>query len=96
MKFLLIILLICLFITCYRNGIIIESMDNDDDENDSCQKDGYANEDFNRGMQYALDKKVAQENIHDYEHMIMNSHEECFTKGYNAIYHNIDTGKLFQ
>ena len=99
MKFLLVLLLACIFIVLCRNGII-EGMENEEveeaEENDSCDKNGVANSDFNNGMQYALDKKVANEEIEEYEHNIVHAPRACFTKGYNAIYHNIETSKLFQ
>lgn len=93
MKFLLVLLLACIFIVLCRNGII-EGMENE--ENDSCDNNGVANSDFNNGMQYALDKKVANEEIKEYEHNIVHAPRACFTKGYNAIYHNIETSKLFK
>ena len=102
MKFLLILLFACIFIVLCRNGII-EGMENEDtedtedtEENDSCDNNGVANSDFNNGMQYALDKKVAKEENDDYEHTIVHAPRSCFTKGYNAIYHNIETSKLFE
>lgn len=103
MKLLAILLFVCIFVVLCRNGIIIEGLENEEneenqenEENDSCDNDGFANSDFNDGMQYALDKKIAKGESDEFEDILVNSPRSCFTKGYNAIYHNINTGSIFK
>ena len=56
--FLLWLLFICIFVVIYKSDLIIEGLDSDGSKD--CDKNGYANSDFNEGMQYALDKKLAK------------------------------------
>jgi hypothetical protein len=88
MKFLIAVLVICIFITFYRNMVIVEGME-------SCHTNGIVNDEYNIGMQYALDKKISEQTDNDLEHKITNDENSCITKGYNAIYHNLDTNSIF-
>lgn len=73
---------------------VIESM-NDNNEQEDCQVNGYANSKFIQGMQYALDKKIANEQQDHLDHQITNDTGSCFTKGFDAIYQQMETGNIF-